>query len=70
MKEGDDSTIIPEFMAQVVPSKIKGQVIRLAQEGECYYAAFSRGKRYYFLTGKDVSKDAFINYLKNKLKNL
>ncbi|MGO2298625.1 hypothetical protein [Pseudolactococcus laudensis] len=70
VKEGDDSTIIPEFMAQVVPSKIKGQVIQLAQEGECYYAAFSRGKRYYFLTGKDVSKDAFINYLKNKLKNL
>ncbi|GAB2021327.1 hypothetical protein RyT2_04010 [Pseudolactococcus yaeyamensis] len=68
--ESEDATIIPDFMAEVAPSKLNGQKIQLAQNGNVYYAAFSKHKQYYFVTGKDVTQDAFIQFLKNILKNL
>jgi hypothetical protein len=64
------STIIPEFMAKVTPSQLAGQKIQLAQDGDTYYAAFTKGQRYYFVTGKGVSQKTFITFLKNKLKKL
>ncbi|MEI5993929.1 hypothetical protein [Candidatus Enterococcus mansonii] len=66
--EGKDKTIIPEFLAEVKESKIKGTTILLGKDSRnIFYAAYSKEDKYYYIVGKDVTEKEFIDFIKNKL---
>ncbi|MHC5217246.1 hypothetical protein ACYSNR_11295 [Enterococcus sp. LJL128] len=69
ISKGSSEKVIPQFLRETKSNKVQGIEVWLAEdENHLFYAGYQKEDLYYYIIGKNISKEEFITFVKERLK--